>query len=73
MDQFGTSPLAAIADRHRERRRLDGLDRQRPVRSTPGKWADIIAVKGDPLQDVKLLQHVAFVMKAGKVFKNDPQ
>jgi imidazolonepropionase-like amidohydrolase len=37
----------------------------------PGKWADIIAVKGDPLQDVKLLQHVAFVMKSGVVYKNE--
>jgi imidazolonepropionase-like amidohydrolase len=35
----------------------------------PGKWADIIAVDGDPLQDVKVLQHVAFVMKAGVVYK----
>jgi imidazolonepropionase-like amidohydrolase len=34
-----------------------------------GKWADVIAVQGDPLQDVKLLQNVAFVMKAGKVYK----
>ena len=34
-----------------------------------GKWADIIAVSGDPLKDVKLLQNVAFVMKAGTVYK----
>ena len=30
-----------------------------------GKWADMIAVDGDPLKDVKLLQHVAFVMQVG--------
>ena len=36
----------------------------------PGKWADLIAVKGDPLQDVKLLENVAFVMKGGKVYKD---
>jgi imidazolonepropionase-like amidohydrolase len=36
----------------------------------PGKWADIIAVKGDPMLDVKLLQHVSFVMKSGVVYKN---
>lgn len=37
----------------------------------PGKWADIIAVDGDPLQDVTTLQHVKFVMKGGETFKND--
>jgi imidazolonepropionase-like amidohydrolase len=37
----------------------------------PGKWADIIAVDGDPLQDVTILQHVKFVMKGGEVVKND--
>jgi imidazolonepropionase-like amidohydrolase len=36
-----------------------------------GKWADIIAVDGDPLQDVTTLQHVKFVMKGGEVVKND--
>ncbi|MDB5974082.1 MAG: amidohydrolase family protein [Nevskia sp.] len=35
----------------------------------PGYAADLIAVKGDPLQDVKILQHVEFVMKAGTVYK----
>ena len=37
----------------------------------PGKWADIIAVDGDPLQDITTLQHVKFVMKGGLVFKNE--
>jgi imidazolonepropionase-like amidohydrolase len=37
----------------------------------PGKWADIIAVDGDPLQDVTTLQHVRFVMKSGEVVKNE--
>jgi imidazolonepropionase-like amidohydrolase len=36
-----------------------------------GKWADIIAVKGDPLRDIKLLQHVSFVMKSGVVYKHE--
>ena len=34
-----------------------------------GKWADIIAVDGNPLADVKLLQDVKFVMKSGVVYK----
>ncbi len=37
----------------------------------PGKWADIIAVDSDPLQDVTTLEHVKFVMKGGDVVKNE--
>jgi imidazolonepropionase-like amidohydrolase len=36
-----------------------------------GKYADIIAVDGNPLDDVTVLQHVGFVMKGGKVYKAD--
>jgi len=35
----------------------------------PGRFADVIAVAGDPLQDIRLLEHVQFVMKDGKVYK----
>jgi imidazolonepropionase-like amidohydrolase len=35
----------------------------------PGKFADIIAVPGDPLADIALLESVAFVMKDGVVYK----
>jgi imidazolonepropionase-like amidohydrolase len=37
----------------------------------PGHWADIIAVDGDPLQDITTLQHVKFVMKGGEVVKDE--
>ena len=36
-----------------------------------GKWADLIAVDGDPTKDVSILEHVNFVMKGGAVYKND--
>ena len=36
-----------------------------------GKFADIVAVHGDPLTDIKVLQHVSFVMKDGQVYKNE--
>ena len=37
----------------------------------PGKYADIIAVSGDPIANVAELEHVRFVMKAGVVYRQD--
>lgn len=39
---------------------------------TAGKLADLIAVSGNPLADISVLQNVPFVMKAGTVYKNEP-
>jgi len=36
----------------------------------PGKWADIVAVSGDPLKDISELGRVTFVMKSGVVYKD---
>ena len=70
VNQFDMSPLAALqtgtvnaADLMGWTDKVGSLD--------AGKWADIIAIDGDPLKDVRLLQHVAFVMKAGTVYKNE--
>jgi len=37
----------------------------------PGKYADIVAIHGNPLEDVTILQHVGFVMKDGTVYKDE--
>ena len=34
-----------------------------------GRYADLVAVKGDPLQDIRVLERVHFVMKGGAVVK----
>ena len=37
----------------------------------PGKFADLIAVAGDPIADITELERVRFVMKGGNVIKNE--
>jgi imidazolonepropionase-like amidohydrolase len=71
VNQFGMSPLQGIQAGTINAADLMGwTDRVGTIE--PGKWADIIAIDGDPLKDVKILQHVNFVMKSGVVYKNTP-
>jgi imidazolonepropionase-like amidohydrolase len=37
----------------------------------PGKYADIVAVSEDPLSDIRVMEHVVFVMKGGAIIRND--
>ena len=60
----GLTPLEAI--RAATTTAAELLDEQDSVGAIePGKFADLIAVQGDPLSDITLLRHVSFVMKAG--------
>jgi imidazolonepropionase-like amidohydrolase len=70
VEQFGMPPLAAIQTATLNAADLMGWSDKVGALET-GKWADIIAVKGDPLRDIKLLQHVSFVMKSGVVYKHE--
>jgi imidazolonepropionase-like amidohydrolase len=70
VNQFGMSPLQGIQTGTLNAADLMGwTDRVGSI--APGKWADIIAIDGDPLKDVKILQHVPFVMKSGVVYKDE--
>ena len=70
VNQFGMSPLAALQTGTLNAADLMGwTDKTGSLEA--GKWADIIAVSGDPLKDVRILQHVTFVMKSGVVYKNE--
>src|SRR5690606_12893628 len=71
MVQAGYSPLDAIrsatvwgADHNRMSDQIGQI--------APGKAADLIAVKGDPLRDITELERVSFVMSAGRVAKQQP-
>jgi imidazolonepropionase-like amidohydrolase len=70
MVQFGMSPMAAI--KSATSRAAEMLDMQGQIGVVaPGAYADIIAVSDDPLRDITALGNVQFVMKDGKVFKNE--
>ncbi len=66
MVKYGLTPVQAIRAATADAAEL--IDRARDVGTlTPGKYADLIAVAGNPLQDVRALEKVPFVMKGGAV------
>ena len=68
MVKYGMSPLAALqAGMLNGARLLGWQDRIGALK--PGYFADIVAVPGDPLEDIGVLQDVAFVMKGGTIYK----
>jgi imidazolonepropionase-like amidohydrolase len=72
MVKFGLTPLQAIQSATiRAAELLQWQDRTGSL--TAGKLANIVAVTGNPLDDVTLLEKVQFVMKEGKVYKTGGQ
>jgi imidazolonepropionase-like amidohydrolase len=70
MVELGMSPMDAI--KSATSRAADMLDMQGQIGViAPGAYADIIAVADDPVRDIKSLQNVEFVMKDGKVSRNE--
>lgn len=69
MVKFGLTPMQAIQSATINAADLLGW-KEKTGSLSKGKWADIIAVEGDVLKDVTLLEHIKFVMKDGTIYKN---
>ena len=70
MVELGLSPVQALQAGTKNAAELMGWsDRVGVIRK--GMLADLVAVKGNPVSDVRLLQHVQFVMKDGVVYKDE--
>ena len=70
MVEWGMKPLDAIQSATISAAALIGIP-DKIGSLEPGHYADLIAVNGDPLSDVKVLENVKFVLKGGMVVKND--
>jgi imidazolonepropionase-like amidohydrolase len=64
----GLSPMESIIAGTMNGAKLLGWDKNLGS-LTPGKWADIVAVSGDPLKDIHAMEKVVFVMKNGVIYK----
>jgi imidazolonepropionase-like amidohydrolase len=70
MVRYGMTPMQAIQSATSVAASL--LEKEDSLGTLePGRLADIVAVKGDPLKDIAELEHVSFVMKGGTVFKQE--
>jgi len=68
MVKYGMTPAQAIRSATTTAAEMLGM--QNDLGSiAPGKFADVVAVQGDPLNDISVLQKIDFVMKGGEVYK----
>jgi imidazolonepropionase-like amidohydrolase len=70
MVKYGMTPMQAIQSATVNAADLIGRSDQLGSLQS-GKFADIIAVSGDPLADIRVLEHVSFVMKEGNIYKHE--
>jgi imidazolonepropionase-like amidohydrolase len=70
MVEFGMTPMQAIQSATSRAAELLEMKGRLGV-IAPGAYADVVAVSGDPLANVKVLENVGFVMKDGMVFKDN--
>ena len=69
MVRYGMTPMQAIQSATSEAARALRMERQVGTLA-PGAWGDLIAVDGDPLRDIRALEHVDHVMKGGKLVRD---
>ena len=67
---FGMKPMEAIRSATVVTADLFGIGAEAGTLE-PGKLADVVAVKGNPLDDISVLKRIDFVMKSGRVAKQD--
>ncbi len=70
MVELGMTPMQAIQSATSRAAELLEMKGRLGV-IAPGAYADVVAFAGDPLADVRILENVGFVMKDGKVYKNE--
>ena len=68
MVRYGMSPLTVLQDDLLNGAKLLGWQGE-IGRLKPGYWADVVAVPGDPLKDIGVLERVSFVMKNGVIYR----
>lgn len=67
MVEAGMAPMDAIMAATRNAADLLGVSTIGTIQ--PGRFADLVAIEGDPLADIKLLRNISFVMKGGQIYK----
>ncbi|MEH0156375.1 amidohydrolase family protein [Limibacter armeniacum] len=70
MTEVGMSPMEAIQSATKTASELLGISKEVGT-IQKGKLADIVAVDGDPLENIEVMEKVVFVMKDGKVYKSE--